>query len=209
MLTRTWWIVGLFVVLAVPRGTYAQPPEMTPEQARRAVAGAQATWAAEPSAAEVVRAALRYFRLEPDELDSLRTDARLRGIIPIISGDYTYNNNRFASFEAQNPTPLNIDQSSDQIVNGVVGRISWDFRDLVFNGDQINVYGLIGVQRDIMLEVLRAYFARRQLSLTIMLRPPEDPIALASLVLRVEEFTAVLDMLTGEWFSQALAQRRR
>jgi hypothetical protein len=84
----------------------------------------------------------------------------------------------------------------------------WDLRELVFNASEVQVYGLIGVQRDIMLESIRTYYLRRQLMLRMLLRPPEDPLALAALEMRIDEFTAVLDVLTGGWFSEEAARRR-
>ncbi len=212
-----WWVAtcaALCVAFAGLGRAHAQD-EQDAEAAARAQQAAQvmaemrSSWANEPSAAEVVQAALRHFRVERSDLDGLRRDARLRALLPTFGGDYTYHDNRYASFEAQNPTPLNIDQNSNSLVNGVTARVQWDPRELVFNGDQVNVYGLVGVQRDLMLEVLRAYFARRQLVLTVALRPPEDPIALVSLSLRIEEFTAVLDMLTGGWFTDTANERAR
>lgn len=204
--------IGVLAVLCTLSLTWARSAaaqEMSAEQARQGVAAVQAEWRYEPTAAETVRAALRYFEVEPSDLQALRRDARLRGLLPTLGGSYTYRDDRSASFEAITPTPQNTDVSGEVVVNTIGAGIQWDPRDLVFHPDQVNIYGLIGVQRDLMLEVLRAFFARRQLAMTIMLRPPEDPIALASLVLRVEEFTAVLDMMTGEWFSQSLAQRRQ
>lgn len=205
--------IGVLAVLCAVSWTWARAAaaqEMSAEQARQGVAAVQAEWRYEPTAAETVRAALRYFEVEPSDLQALRRDARLRGLLPTLGGNYTYRDDRSASFEASQPAPVNNVASDGEVVVNTIGAgIQWDPRDLVFHPDQVNIYGLIGVQRDLMLEVLRAYFARRQLAMTIMLRPPEDPIALASLVLRVEEFTAVLDMMTGEWFSQSLAQRRQ
>jgi hypothetical protein len=202
-------VLAVLCLLSLSWAPAARAQEMSAEEARRGVAAVQEEWRHEPTAAETVRAALRYFEVEPSDLQALRRDARLRGLLPTLGGNYTYRDDRTASFEAITPTPQNTDLSGEVVINTIGAGIQWDPRDLVFHPDQVNIYGLIGVQRDLMLEVLRAYFARRQLAMTIMLRPPEDPIAMASLVLRVEEFTAVLDMMTGEWFSQSLAQRRQ
>jgi hypothetical protein len=58
-----------------------------------------------------------------------------------------------------------------------------------------------------MLEVTRTYYLRRQLQLRMRLRPPEDPLAASALALRIEEFTAILDSMSGGWFSR-VAQTR-
>jgi hypothetical protein len=59
-----------------------------------------------------------------------------------------------------------------------------------------------------MLEVTRTYYLRRQLLLRLLLRPPEDPLAYAALEMRVDEFTAILDVLTDGWYSSETEARR-
>ena len=85
----------------------------------------------------------------------------------------------------------------------------WDLRELVFNPAEVQVYGLIGVQRNLMLETTRIYYLRRQLFVRFLNRPPEDPIAREALLLRIDEFTALLDVLSGGWFSRTTATRAR
>jgi len=178
--------------------------------ARARVAQIRAELSREPNARETTQMALRFFRLHPDAVDALRATARLRAILPIVTGGFRYNNTRTAQFEQQTITdPRDVNLNLDTRDNGFSVGVSWDLREAIFNGDLVNIYSLVGVQRDIMLEVLRAFFARRQLVLIARLRPPEDPIALAALELRVDEFTAILDALTGAWFSNTLEARAR
>lgn len=174
-------------------------------EARAAVARMRAIFAREPQPRETAIAALRYFRVHPEALDALRSKARLRALMPSIQGSYRYADATSAEISRQTPTPVNTDQNFARRDDTASVNASWNLPELVFNGDVLQVYGLVGVQRDLMLEVLRAYFARRQLALTVELRPPADAIALASLVLRIDEFTATLDLLTGGWFGDRLA----
>jgi hypothetical protein len=74
----------------------------------------------------------------------------------------------------------------------------------VFNPAEVQVYGVIGIQRDLALEVTRTYYLRKQLVLLRKTKPPEDPVSAATLDLRIDEYTALLDALTGGWFSRAL-----
>jgi len=183
---------------------------MDAERARQMVDRVRASMSHEPTPRETVRAALRYFRVTPDVLDDLRSKARARAVMPTVTGSYRWGDADSNQFETQRITdPRDNSLQFARQDNNVNVSATWDFREAVFNGDQVQVYSLIGVQRDLMLEVLRAYFARRQLALTVALLPPDDPIALASLILRVEEFTAVLDMLTGGWFGDELEERNR
>ena len=73
----------------------------------------------------------------------------------------------------------------------------WDLRELVFNPAEVQVFGLIGVQRDIMIEATRTYYLRKQLILRKLYKPPQDPMAAQALDMRIDEFTALLDVLTG------------
>ena len=77
----------------------------------------------------------------------------------------------------------------------------------MFNPAEVQVYGLIGVQRDLMLETVRVYYLRRQLFVRFLTAPPEDPVAREALLLRIDEFTAFLDVLTGGWFSRTTEAR--
>lgn len=157
----------------------------------------------EPPVAEVVEVALRYFRVHPDTLDSLRTAAAARGLLPLLATGYRYDDNKFARIEIQQPMPvLNIDETNNSRNSAISVGAVWDLRELVFNPAEVQVFGLIGVQRDIMLEATRTYYLRKQLVLRKIYRPPTDPMQLAALDMRIDEFTALLDVLTGGWFSK-------
>lgn len=187
----------------------AQANEESETRTRRRLEELRATWNREPSANDVAQAALRHFRVHPEALDDLRANARLRALAPVISGSYRRYGSTSDSLERREMTDPSTTTSVGNLYDDSfsVG-VSWDTREAVFNGDQVQVYGLVGVQRDLMLEVLRAYFARRQLMLTMQLRPPSDPLALGMLMLRVDEFTAVIDLLTGGWFSRTVGESR-
>jgi hypothetical protein len=58
------------------------------------------------------------------------------------------------------------------------------------------------MQRDITLEVVRTYYLRRQLQIRLALKPPADPLAVAMLELRIEEYTGILNAMTGGSFSR-------
>ncbi len=168
---------------------------------------ARAKMNAEPKVDEVVRVALQYFRVHPDTMDSLRTAARARGVLPLLAAGYRLDHNDHNGTVTQfdgDPVFTRNDDFGDVTHAGTIGAV-WDLRQLVFNPAEIQVYGLIGVQRDLMLEATRVYFLRRQLSLRMYLRPPEDPIAKEALQLRIDEFSSLLDILTGGWFSKQLA----
>ena len=179
-------------------------------QAAEEVAAARRALAHEPSVAETTRQALEYFRVNPDAIDGLRTSARTRALLPVVAAGYQYGQDRSELFYDQQITsPQTRDQNSAGTSHGVSAGVLWDLRQLGFNPAEVEVYGLVAVQRDVMLEVTRTYFLRRQLQLRLALRPPEDPLAYAALELRVNEFAAILDVLTGGWFTETVEERRR
>lgn len=191
-------------VATAPRRAFAQQSGGVARTGRPAVPN-------EPSAAQCVQVSLRYFRVHPEALDGLRTAAQARALVPTISASYRFDDLRFLQREAATGfQPRNTDTNWNQQNNNATVALSWDLRDAVFNPDSVQVYGLVGVQRDIMLEVTRTYFARRQLLLRLQYGPPqEDPVSREATQLRVEEFTAQLDVLTGGWFSRSIAIRAR
>ncbi|MGE0787356.1 MAG: hypothetical protein AB7S26_16915 [Sandaracinaceae bacterium] len=178
-------------------------------QTADAVHQALAELSYEPEVGDTARRALEYFRVHPGALDSMRSAARTRSLLPVISGSYGYTLNRDENFSEQMITsPNRIDANSAGNTHGVNVGILWDLRNLAFNPAEVQVYGLVAVQRDLLLEITRTYYLRRQLQIRLRLRPPDDPLAYASLELRVLEFTATLDVLTDGWFT-AESERRR
>ena len=178
-------------------------------QTADAVNEARARLAYEPDVSEVSSEALRYFRVDPDSFDGLRRAARLRAILPLMAAGYRYDDNQFLRTETQMITdPRTNDENTNSLSHAATIGAVWDLRTLVFNPAEVQVYGLIGVQRDLMLEVTRTFYLRRQLMLRFMLRPPDDPLARSALQLRIDEFTSILDVLTGGWFSEQANARR-
>lgn len=184
-------------------------PDAASAQAIEQVRQAQAELSYEPEVADTAREALRYFRINPGALDGLRSAARARALLPVIAGGYQYNQTRDEAYTEQMGA-MTFQNDMNAANSGHLANVGalWDLRQLVFNSAEVQVYGLVAVQRDILLEITRTYFLRRQLQLRLRLRPPEDALAYAALELRILEFTATLDVLTGGWFSEESDRRR-
>ncbi len=164
----------------------------------------------EPKVAEVVRKCLEFFRVSPENFDGMRRAARHRAALPLLAGGYRFDVDDYARFEEQTITaPRLNDENTNRKAHAFTIGAVWDLRELVFNPAEVQVYGIIGVQRDLLLEATRTYYLRRQLLLRLLLRPPEDEVAREALNLRIDEFTALLDVLTGGWFSRATEVRSR
>lgn len=204
---------NVVLVAAVAAAWFTFSAGFAEAQSSDAVAAARAQLRHEPTVAETVRECLRYFRVDPGNFDGLRSAAKARAVLPTLAGGFAYTDDRFARLEDTLPgggptvsqrNDENWNQTQAQFTIGAI----WDLREFVFNPSEVQVYGLIGVQRDLMLEVTRTYYLRRQLMLRLMLRPPEDPLAYAALEMRVDEFSAILDVLTDGWFSEEAGRRR-
>lgn len=191
---------ALPVALAVCGASIALPAQA---QSGDAIARAKAKFAKEPTVAEVVDVAMRYFRVHPEVLDDLRSKAKTRALLPLLATGYRRDIDDYTRREEQSPVPVNIVEATGTTRNAVSVGAVWDLRELVFNPAEVQVFGLIGVQRDIMLEATRTYYLRKQLVLRKLYKPPQDPMAQAALDMRIDEFTALLNVLTGGWFSKA------
>lgn len=193
------------LVLAVTLTAALLASAPAPAQTKEAIARAKAKLAKEPPVAEVVEVAMRYFRVHPEVLDSLRTKSHTRALLPLLATGFRLDDARAARAEVQMPNPVRVDENTNDRTNSLSVGAVWDLRELVFNPAEVQVFGLIGVQRDIMLEATRTYYLRKQLVLRKVYQSPEDPMAEAALDMRIEEFTALLDVLTGGWFSKRAA----
>jgi hypothetical protein len=159
--------------------------------------------AEDPAVPEVVAEALRYFRVHPEAIDSIRSSAKVRALLPLVAAGYRYDDDKFVRLEQIAPDMVRADEDTNRKTNAISVGAVWDFRELVFNPAEVQVYGLVGIQRDIILEVTRTYYLRKQLVLLRKTKPPEDPVSAATLDLRIDEYTALLDVLTGGWFTRA------
>lgn len=160
----------------------------------------------EPKAPDVVKMALEYYHVNPEEMASLRSSARWRALMPVVSGFVGYNSQGSASAQAATiSNPQNVVINASQATTVFTGGVAFDLRELVFNPAEIQTYAALPMQKDLTLEVIRAYFLRRQLQIRLALKPPADPLAVATLELRIEEYTGILNAMTGGGFSRQAA----
>lgn len=202
-MTRIHLPALLGALLLASFGPSGSAAAQTPEQLQQA----RESLSHEPTVQETMTRAMNYFRVDPDSYYSLRRRARTRGLLPMFAAGYRYDDDTFSRAEAQTPTPVNTDERSLNRSHAFNVGALWDLRELAFNASEVEVYGVVALQRDILLEVTRTFFLRRQLQLRLMLRPPSDPLARAALELRVQEYTALLDALTDNWFTRQLEAR--
>jgi len=207
------------LILLLSAQAFAAPPqEKTPvdkAQKRRAFAKLREILKNEPTAKEVQAATLRFYKLEPERLESMASAARLKGLIPEFeagmdnSVGHSYTNTRDGLY----PTLSNLDPignpegykervagSSDQFLWRL--RAVWSLDRLVFNAESLDVKSLGSLQENLVREVTTMYFARRRVISSLVLSPPDDEEELFYEQQRLEELTATLDALTGGMFAQ-------
>jgi hypothetical protein len=119
------------------------------------------------------------------------------------------------------------DYDKDQSLDlGAALTLTWDFRDLAYEPDQIELSResrlVIGLRDDVLDEINQLYFERLAIQTDLSAQrsgfergrdptdeSPQDPSSAAPreamLKLRLRELTAGLDAWTGGWFSEQLA----
>jgi hypothetical protein len=171
----------------------------------------------EPSVREVQEAALRYFRVNTDQVNSMRSRASMKAAVPVfeVSGGFTHsdlgedtrNFEKIVGPTPGNPEGLWIDRSADGNGFDVRGKLSWNFPQLVFNAEELDVASLAGLVEGLLKESTRLYYMRRRLQVDMVLTPPADQASLLTKQLRLEELTGLIDAMTGGWFSETLVER--
>ena len=181
-----------------------------------APAGAQKKWtektimerfAHEPNVQQVQQKAIRYYQVHPDRIRSLRLTARLKALMPSISGKFSngiYHVNR-GMVDALYRTLGNKEDESIAGDNlGFSVSASWNLDRLVFNAEVLDVQSLIGILDGVVREVTTIYYIRRRLQIDMILRPPTDLAASISQRIRVEELTGLLDAMTGGFMTKSI-----
>ena len=168
----------------------------------------------EPTCQEVQEKALKYFNISGRQVDSLRSRAKAKAVLPVleVSGGYTDSNiDEVTSNEMDFPSNLN----GPWLIKGAAGnawdirgKATWDLPRLVFNSEVLDVASLAGLMQGVLKEATRLYYMRRRLQVDLILTPPSDPATLISKQMRLDELTSLIDAITGGWFSKELARRR-
>jgi len=174
----------------------------------------------EPNVRAVQEAALRYFRVNGEQVSSMRTRASWKAVVPVaeVSGGFarstidedTYN------FEVFNTQASNTRFDKSQVpwvVKGsggeafeIRGKLTWNLPRLIFNAEELDVASLAGLMEGLLKEATRLYFMRRRLQVDLILTPPADQATYLSKQLRMEELTGLIDAMTGGWFQRSLVR---
>jgi photosystem II stability/assembly factor-like uncharacterized protein len=163
-----------------------------------------ANFAHEPTMAQVREAAIRYAEVAPEKIARWRRQAALRALFPTVDVGIDRDHSRTAHYDEGTFPKFQIVETNDRD-SSLDLSITWELGDLLWNDDQtsIDVRSKLMVQlrNDIVDEVTRMYFERRRVQVALLTAPPEDPQEILEQELRLQELTALIDGLTGGYFS--------
>ena len=170
---------------------------------------------AEPTVKEVQKAAVKHYRLEPERINALARNARLKGLVPNISATFSNElGNRFTNTKDglfpvlpnpdNNPNPNfykeRVSESSDNLSWSVSA--SWDLDRLVFAAEALDAKSLTSLEENLVREVTTLFFSRRRVLASLILSPPDDDEEFFYELMRLDELTATLDAFSGGMFGK-------
>jgi len=169
----------------------------------------------EPSIQEVHKAALRFYHAEPETIDSLRTRAAYKSLLPDVNVSYRQGNNGvfINKFDYLQGDPNMDSQVGQDLSKGDVYEWqvsgSWSLSRLMFNPEVLDVASLAALQEGVLKEVTRLYYTLRRLQIDFIISNPTDPGTRLSKQIRIDQLTATLDALTNNLFAQHAAETQR
>ena len=200
----------------VPEGGGAAPEAAPRKQTSRAsVKRLFQIIKAEPTVKDLQKAAVKHYRLEPERINALARNARLKGLVPNISATFSNEiGNRFTNTKdglfpvlpnpSENPNPNffkeRVSESSDNLSWSVSA--SWDLDRLVFAAEALDAKSLTSLEENLVREVTTLFFSRRRVLASLILSPPDDDEEFFYELMRLDELTATLDAFTGGMFGK-------
>lgn len=159
----------------------------------------------EPTIGQVQAAAIRYAEVHPDKIRHWRRLAALQALLPSLSFGLDRDHARNVHYDEGAFPNFQVIETTDRDAGFDVS-VSWDFGELIWNNDQTSIDTrsklMVELREDIVDTVTRTYFERRRLQTRLLLQPLPEAEAALEQELRLAELTALLDGLTGGYFSQ-------
>lgn len=176
----------------------------------------------EPSCKDVQRAALRFYKLEPERINRMAVASRAKAIVPEIEGSidnsvgHTFTNTRDGLYPSSTLANLGrvspgaasdnpdgykerVQTNTDNLLWRV--RAVWNLDRLVFNSEELDVKSLNSLEENLVREVTTLYYSRQRLIANLILSGPEEDEEIFYELLRLDEMTATIDALTGGFFA--------
>ena len=164
----------------------------------------------EPTIKQVQETAIAYAEVHPDKIKRWRRQAYLQALVPTFSVSANTDLGDFRHWDDKGVNGQDVLLKGERDIDWSTS-VSWDLGELIWNDDQTSIDTrsrlMVQLRDDILDEVTRAYFERRRLQIELLTDPPSNPRAQLTKELRLQELTAILDGLTGGWFSKQLEWR--
>lgn len=184
---------------------YATGPEPFPEPEPPSPRELLSNFGHEPSIGQVREAAIRYAEVYPEKILRWRRQAALRALLPQVDVGWDHDRSRDAHYDEGSFPNFQVIETEDRNA-GFDFSITWELSDLIWSTNQTSIDVrsklMVELRDDIVDQVIRSYFERRRMQVALLTDPPADPQKLMEKELRVQELTAVLDGLTGGYFSK-------
>jgi len=162
----------------------------------------------EPAIKDVQQAALRFFGVDKDEIDSMKTRAAIKALLPKLSvsaGHVVSDATDDTINQEFSATQVWVARGTDGTATDIRGQATWNLPLLMFNPEELDVLTLGESRQRVIKEVTTLYFDRRRLQVDMMLSPPTDAQTKITKELRLEELTSLIDAMTGGWFGKEMA----
>jgi len=163
----------------------------------------------EPKISEVQEAAIKYAEVAPEKIKLWRNQAARKALLPQVSVGVDRNTSDLWHWEGGSTTKADDDilrRGRDSVEWDVT--LSWNLGELLWNDDQTNIDVrsrlMVELREDILDQVTKLYFERLRVKMELGNLSIEDRKKRFEKELKLEELTAMLDALTGGYFSQEL-----
>lgn len=187
---------------------YAIPPDTLEESQPPSAQEILADFGFEPTMAQVREAAIRYAEVHPEKITRWRRQAAWRALLPTVDVGSNRSRSRDSNFDQGTFPKFQIVETQDRDAKLDLS-VKWDLANLIWNNDQTSIDArsrfMVELRNDIVDQVTRAYFERRRLQASLLADPPSNQHAALEQELRLEELTALIDGLTGGYFSKSTA----
>lgn len=160
----------------------------------------------EPNINEIQEAAIKYAEVEPEKIKIWRQKASKAALLPKVNVGLDRNTTDLWHWEGGSTTKSDDDKlrrGRDNLDWDVT--LSWDLGELIWNEDQTSIDVrsrlMVELRGDILDQVTKIYFERLRLKSELNNLTIEDRKKRSEKELRLQELTAMLDALTGGYFS--------
>ena len=161
----------------------------------------------EPTIAQVQLAAIQYAEVHPDKIRRWRRQAALQALLPTFNVGLDNDRAHDVGVDEGTFPHFQLIETEDRD-SSIDFSVTWNLGELIWNNDQTSIDTrsklMTELREDIVDRVTRTFYERRRLQLALLANPPTDHQMLLEKELRVEELTALIDGLTGGYFSKSV-----